>query len=355
MRNGGFDVIIGNPPYIAMSKIRKEYTLRDFKTIKCSDVYALVQERCVQLLAYHGQCGMIVPLSLSFSGDFQSIRDMLYVEYDLNWFSSFARIPAALFSAEVRVRNVIHIGRRQPSLAKRCYTTILHRWFEEYRPNLIPMIAYTSFDAKCFNGLVTKVNTQRLTDAFQAFLRRTPKRINDYCVDNSNQYLLNYKKTAYNWLNFCKSLPPCFDKNGISIDHTEFGKIVLVKKYGNIIYCFLNGKISFAYWLMVGDDFHVTRWNFASLPFDVSMLTPQQIEAINAMSKELDRAIKENVSYKQNAGKRVGNYNLARCRHVTDCTDHIFAKAFGFIDAWDDIELLYSQVIKTDFSDHVSE
>ena len=51
----------------------------------------------------------MVPLSISFSGDFDSLREMLYNGYSFNWFSSFARIPAALFSAEVRVRNVIHL------------------------------------------------------------------------------------------------------------------------------------------------------------------------------------------------------------------------------------------------------
>jgi hypothetical protein len=72
---------------------------------------------------------MIMPLSLTFSGDFDALRSLLYKSYSNNWFSSFARIPAALFSAEVRVRNTIHIGHNGKDKAQ-TLTTVLHRWFE---------------------------------------------------------------------------------------------------------------------------------------------------------------------------------------------------------------------------------
>src|SRR5205085_2710289 len=110
--SGGFDVIIGNPPYISAAKVRKQYALKNYHTASCSDVYASVIERCKNLLKQDGRSGMIVALSLTFSGDFDALRSLLYKSYSSNWFSSFARIPAALFSSEVRVRNTIHIGHK---------------------------------------------------------------------------------------------------------------------------------------------------------------------------------------------------------------------------------------------------
>ena len=53
--------------------------------------------------------------------------------------------------------------------------------------------------------------------------------------------------------------------------------------------------------------------------------------------------------YKLNAGKRVGNYNLAKCREITDRADAILVSAFGLAPVWDDIELLYTQIVKTNF------
>jgi hypothetical protein len=60
-------------------------------------------------------------------------------------------------------------------------------------------------------------------------------------------------------------------------------------------------------------------------------------------------AVEEAVQYKVNAGKRVGNYNLAKCRDITDRSDLILAGAFGLDKVWDDVELLYAQVVRTNF------
>lgn len=69
------------------------------------------------------------------------------------------------------------------------------------------------------------------------------------------------------------------------------------------------------------------------------------------MSPTLDECMRTNTSYKVNAGKRVGNYNLAKCRSVTDASDKILAEALGLAQAWEDIELMYAQVVKTHFAD----
>jgi len=69
----------------------------------------------------------------------------------------------------------------------------------------------------------------------------------------------------------------------------------------------------------------------------------------------LEKAMTEATQFKLNAGRRVGNYNLAKCRHVTDKTDLVFADALGIAEAWDDVELYCVQVVKTDFSDDEEE
>ena len=45
MFKGGFDVVIGNPPYVEYSKVRKEYQVRGFVTERCGNLYAFIIER----------------------------------------------------------------------------------------------------------------------------------------------------------------------------------------------------------------------------------------------------------------------------------------------------------------------
>jgi len=349
MRDGGFDVIIGNPPYVSAAKARRAYSVRAYRTDECTDIYAWCLERVSQLAHDHAYTGMIVPLSLTFSGDFARLRSLLYTAYGTNWFSSYGRIPAALFAHDVRVRNTIHLGAKRGD--GRQYTTRLHRWFDSERSHLLTVLSYAPFDPSKWAGRVPKLNTAALIAAFESAASRG-RRLEQVLAGRPTEFTLHFKKTAYNWLNFCRELPPCYDDRGRPIPHTKFGQVFFTEpKVQDAAFLMLNGKVEFAFWVAIGDDFDVTRWMFGELPVDLAGLPGAEYEPLAALAGELDAAMRDAVSFKLNAGKRVGNYNLARCRHVTDKSDRLLARVCGFDAVWEDVELLYTQCVRTDFGD----
>lgn len=349
MNEGGFDVIIGNPPYVAASKVRRDYQVKHFASMACPDIYAWVLERCCGLLERNGCSGMIVPLSLSFSGDFDGIRRLLFDGYGGNWFSSYGRIPSALFSFDVRVRNVIHIGSKQGKGAN--HTTRLHRWFEGERSDLFCLLEYADFTSDAWHGRIPKINTSKLASALEACIRRTDRAsLASSLVCKPTDHVLHFKKTAYNWLCFCREQPPCYDSDGNIIPQSQFDSIGFMNQVEkDISFLLLNGKLLYGYWIVVGDDFHVAKWMFADFPIALSRLPLDYIAQLLPLADELDTVMQQAVSFKNNAGKRVGNFNLAKCRHVTDKSDKIFAKALGLEEVLDDIERLYFQVVRTNF------
>ena len=42
MQDGGFDVIVGNPPYVEYTKVKNEYTVRGYSTESCGNLYAFM-------------------------------------------------------------------------------------------------------------------------------------------------------------------------------------------------------------------------------------------------------------------------------------------------------------------------
>jgi len=108
-------------------------------------------------------------------------------------------------------------------------------------------------------------------------------------------------------------------------------------------------------WCVVGDDFHVARWMFADFPINLTELPNSVTRELLPLVETLEKAMMEATSFKLNAGRKVGNYNLAKCRHVTDISDQVFAKYLGLDKVWDDIQLLYTQMVKTSFEDNESE
>ena len=69
------------------------------------------------------------------------------------------------------------------------------------------------------------------------------------------------------------------------------------------------------------------------------------------MLPELESAMAANLVFKLNAGKNIGNYNLEKCRQVTDKVDKIWLEATGLSGLWEDIELEHSLMVRTSFDD----
>ncbi len=82
MQNGGFDVVIGNPPYVQVTKYQ-DYYLNRFETANCGDLYAYFIEKGIKLLKINAAFSFIVP-SLFIKGlNYSSLRNFLLQNVDI--------------------------------------------------------------------------------------------------------------------------------------------------------------------------------------------------------------------------------------------------------------------------------
>lgn len=351
---GGFDVVIGNPPYIGMKNVKKRYSLStELSTESCPDIYAPVVERSLAVTGPCGRLAMIVPLSLAFSRGFQTLRDLLYARCLPTWFSSFDRRPSKLFSGGEQIRNTICLGRKRIDDAPpptRCYTTRLHRWFDkEERPDLFKLVSYSEYSPNLWGGVVPKVGSRRLLGTLETLLGNS-YRFRSAVARTLGSHELHFSKIGYNWLTFCVDKPPVMGKNGQPLEQTQYGTMRFNDRdRRDAAMMFLNGRLLFLWWIAVGDSFHLNKGDFQSAPFGPKQLGTEQRRAVLSLLPGLSAAMEENTIYNWNAGKRIGNYNLAVCRDITDYADKTLLDALGHPDLWDDIELEYSRVVRKEF------
>ena len=53
-----------------------------------------------------------------------------------------------------------------------------------------------------------------------------------------------------------------------------------------------------------------------------------------------------------NAGKNIGNYNLAECRQITGDVDKTWLKSLGLLSSpWEEGELEHALVVRTSYED----
>ena len=349
MQDGGFDVIIGNPPYVSASKTRETYAVMNLVCDSCPNIYAWVLERSQSLLRMHGRTGMIVPLSLGFSSAFEPCRRLLFSGYSNNWFSSFGRIPSALFNFDVRVRNTIHLAlkSKRPGIAQ---TTRLYRWYGVARSTLFQTLEYVPFHPVLWKHRIPKLNNAALASAFEQLFLTQKDTLKTIIATCPTQHELHFKQTAYNWLNYCREIPPCYNEKNELIPNTEYGTLYFEDSESCQLAMLLgNGKLMLTFWFAIGDDFHVTRWNFVDFPADFKHLPREKVLELLKIFPNLEAEMIQSTQYKLNAGRKVGNYNLAKCREITDLSDKIFCEALEFGDVWEEIQCYYAQVVRTNF------
>ena len=73
---GGFDVVIGNPPYVQI-KESNNYFNSNYSTVSSGDLYALFFEKALSILTSNGTLGFITPSSYMTNIGFVSLRDLL--------------------------------------------------------------------------------------------------------------------------------------------------------------------------------------------------------------------------------------------------------------------------------------
>lgn len=313
--NGGFDVIIGNPPYVSMRKI--DY-LRNSDHFACSDLFGHVIKRVLSLMNNHSRHGFIVMHNIAFSNDFKDVRHELINNPSRSlWCTFYARIPSGLFTVDgdggARVRNCIYIT---AELGGERYTSRLRRWFTEYRSALFQDICYVRF----FNNDVFPMFN---SNALQVFLTDNERKIFSQCIF-LNKTKLYYQATGYNYLSVTRKPAPCYNDN---VEIEGASKDIEVSTDDINIYSLLfNGKITLSRWLTYGDDFHVTLRPFMDSRVNFEHISQTDKVKINKLYEEFERRLPETLQFKLNCGKRIGSYNISKLWDITDQSDAILLK-----------------------------
>lgn len=339
--DGGFDVVIGNPPYIARKNV-KEYTFKGFRTQETPDIYAPCCERAAQIARPDGRYALIVPISAQFSADFASLRSLLSERFADLWVSSFSRNPAALFSAGLGVRSTILVaGTGSPAGEVRVTKT--HRWIEQYRPTLFETLSYSPLPPGVIAGTGCWPRTQNAgtTEIMAKMLSKCPNRLAS-AVRRTGEHQVGLKSIGLYWISCYDKEPPSFTLAGKPIPHTAVRGIAFQdKRLRDAALAVMSSKTMLLWWACNGDDFNVTGGLLTRIPVDLLKLDQAAVDDLAKIGQQLSKALDKHVQYTKYDGKWMGNYVLPELRHVTDLADDVLAEQLDFVERLADLELFY--------------
>lgn len=98
-------------------------------------------------------------------------------------------------------------------------------------------------------------------------------------------------------------------------------------------------------WGATGDDFHVTHNLLMSFPISVQRVQPAWRE-LTKLASGLRAEQPKHPIVTLYAGKEMGNYDMSRCRQLTDAADLLVLKTLGLERLWDAVLLADARLAK---------
>ena len=340
LTKGGFDVIVGNPPYIRRTKA-KNYRWQGYKAQNLPDIYALCIERSLQLLTDKSRFTMIIPISLQFSKQFDIAREIITKNLPQRWVSSYRDRPDQLFRGKgQRVITILTGSTKGPH---NLFTTPFLRWVKDYRPLVFDHLRYTLVP----KILEEKFGWLKIGSKSEAYLLETLVTLalnnNDIHHYKDGQYVLSYKTVASSFLSTFIKIPPAFDLRGNIVDQTKIGHLAfgdLISR--DIAFALSLSKISLLWWVATGDGFDLTKNTLLSIPIPHLYAVKDTSNLAIQLQEELNKTLK----FAKNAGKWMGNYDPREIRFLTDKIDKAILREIGLEEIWPDLQLFYANIIK---------
>ena len=154
MHRGGFDVIVGNPPWKELSAIR-EYATHGYQTQRCGNIHGLCTERSLNLTVAEGRFSFIVQLPMVSSSRMVSVRDLLMQRTQVLHVASFDDRPGKLFDGLQHCRCTVFVAQlRKSRQAFNLHVSRYQRWYTSMREELFHGIRYSLPQGEVVDGCV---------------------------------------------------------------------------------------------------------------------------------------------------------------------------------------------------------
>lgn len=283
---GGFDIAIGNPPYVESST--KPFEKLDLVTIDSQNLYAYMLENTIR--NSRGYYGFIVPLSAMYSTKTAKLQTFLKENGKL-WVSNYGIRPAKIFKrAEQRVS--ILIG--QKSEERKVYSTDYQRWYSTERKTLFNKLRYadvTDVDDWVF---VPKVSEEVETTILKK-LGKMDATLGEY-MTNQNQNEVIYHSVGRYWLKAFDFVPVFNNEKSGVTRSTKYKSIYFKQELDrNIVIAIINSSLFYWFWIVMSACRDFTKKDISEFPFCTNNLS-------NVDRQELDELIKQLMdSYQSNS------------------------------------------------------
>lgn len=331
---GGFDVVIGNPPYVEYSTAKKTYILKDYECLSSGNLYSFVIERSIKIQKDGSYNGMIIPLSAYCTDRMASFQKVEFDNCSEIFLSYYAERPSKLF--EGAERNLVISLFRKQSKTKigKIFTTYYYKWNSSFREFLFENISYTEAKSTIIDGIVPKISSSEELSIIKK-LRAIKKNIGYFTSRSKTNHYLYYRNSGGRYWKIITDFQPKFilnGKRGVSSreSYLYFNDVTTLK----ITVAILNSSIYYWYYVMHSDARTNNPSDLKEFPVDINELSDKTkkklISASDKLMKDLDRnSIMQQARY-QTGDVEFQQFFPQKSKEIIDEIDVALAEYYGF-------------------------
>jgi hypothetical protein len=335
LRTGGFDVIIGNPPYVEYRKVR-DYSVRNYLTIHCKDLYAFVMERSVILMDSGGHLGMIVPVSIISTDGFEDLRAYLNKSLRFSWSIGFAERPSKLFTG-VEKRLSIWLTCKKKDGVKSSFFSKYYRWLAEERENLFSSISFVprQHDEQLVGTSIPKVADQLEINILLKLSAKKP--LGAYLKRYTKDIVYYTRKVRY-FVQFFDFIPEILDEKRRKILPSELKLLYCDSKLErDVIIAILNSSLFFWFYCAFSDVRNVNRREIVAFPCSIDGMDKAIAKSLQGKVQKLMHDFKSNSiwiknEYKNHRKLSIQSFQPRLSKPIIDEIDTDLALHYGIND-----------------------
>jgi hypothetical protein len=329
MDRGGFDVIVGNPPYVGYPSKNVSYSLNSYgyDTLSTKNLYSFVFERSVALAKPRSPVGLIVQLT-SMSSEKMSPLQKLLIRRGRLVALSFPRRPQSVFEGvEMPVTILLSLG----STSNEIVTSDISRFYSDERPNLMAKLAITKHNVILHGHRIAKFGHDVEIDIYR--LVSSAKGAVESLTSKSNKGVVYYQEACRYWLK-ASHRTPRFIKNGKRIEPPHGRKIGFRdRKASAFVAALLNSSLFYWWYSAFSDCEHVNDALVRTFPIPT---TWEAVDWSRLCDELVDRmegdAIRKTINTKQGHIIQYDEISAARSKDAIDAIDNRLAGIYGLED-----------------------
>ena len=337
--NGGFDVIIGNPPYVEYKDV--SYKLNNYNTLNCGNLYAFVMERMLKIQNKLGYIGMIVPLSGHSTDRMSELVKHFYNNLKGSFVFNISADanPSKLFEG-VKFRLAIFLSSNQ---FKEKYSTKYKRWYSDERDCLFEDVRFNKINLLEYKSIIPKISDPKHLSVLQKI-----KNKNSYFfLDVGNKYTY-YHNAPVNWIRSHEFIPYFSSERDGNKSSTQLKNLKfytdIEAKIASTLIC---SSTFFLWWLSFSDCYHLNKPEISNFKFDNN--DSHVTESLSLLYDELKADLKSNsvrrvYNYKTSGRVEYDEFYMKKSKSIIDKIDTILAEHYGFTD--DELDFIINYDIK---------